>query len=256
MLNIAFKGKGLIRNSSYHCENFEMMGKRCSKQSTGSMLCLQLDVDKHQYFRETMDLGLLPQVRSIVNVLMEEAISTGNSCGCTLNTFYQRQLSMINEKQLCFHAIITQRNFFNTIHIDKSSVLSNQSKHTILNKIEYRKKRKNYNNEDRYVMEVLDNNQNQLPKSTTCCWCLRHNNNDYILKQYFVSPDIRFGLNLSSDILNNHNNVGATFYSSMFYHATTIPIWLHKKTNNIYLNGPDNMYNFAWGSNGGNKEET
>ena len=105
-------------------------------------------------------------------------------------------------------------------------------------------------------MEVMDNNQDQLPKSTTCCWCLRHNNNDYILKQYFVSPDIRFGLNLSSDILNNHNNVGATFYSSMFYHATTIPIWLHKKTNNIHLNGPDNMYNFAWGSNGGNKEET
>ena len=111
MLNIAFKGKGLIRNSSYHCGNFEMIGKRCSKQSTGSMLCLQLDVDKHQYFRETMDLGLLPQVRSIVNILMEEAISTGNSCSCTLNTYYQRQLSMTNEKQLCFHAIITQRNF-------------------------------------------------------------------------------------------------------------------------------------------------
>ena len=42
----------------------------------------------------------------------------------------------------------------------------------------------------------------------------------------------------------------------MFYHSTTIPIWLHKKTNHIYMNGPNNMYNFAWGSNGGNKEET
>ena len=40
----------------------------------------------------------------------------------------------------------------------------------------------------------------------------------------------------------------------MMYHATSIPIWISAKTHKIHLNGPQNMYNFAWGSNGGNKE--
>ena len=40
----------------------------------------------------------------------------------------------------------------------------------------------------------------------------------------------------------------------MMYHATSIPIWISAKTHKIHLKGPHNMYNFAWGSNGGNKE--
>ena len=50
------------------------------------------------------------------------------------------------------------------------------------------------------------------------------------------------------------NGVGATFYSSMFYHVTSIPIWCNDD-NIIRLNGPHDMYNFAWGSDGGNREK-
>ena len=44
---------------------------------------------------------------------------------------YFKQLILSNEKQLCFHVIITQQNFTNTIHIDKDSNLSQETKNTI-----------------------------------------------------------------------------------------------------------------------------
>ena len=94
--------------------------------------------------------------------------------------------------------------------------------------------------------------QGQLPKSTTCCWSLRRNNEDYVMKQYFVGVDLKFGYDISSNKLKNKNNVGATFLSSLFHHCTTIPIWIDKN-NKIHLTGPDRMYNFAWGGDGGNE---
>ena len=109
-----------------------MIGERCSKQSTGSMLSLPEDVNKHQYFRENVDLKLLPHARGVINVLMEEAISAGNSSGEVLMTYYGRKLGLVNEKQLCFHAIMTQRYFFNSVHKDKSAFLSTTSQSKIL----------------------------------------------------------------------------------------------------------------------------
>ena len=70
------------------------------------------------------------------------------------------------------------------------------------------------------------------------------------MKQYFVGIDIKFALDLPSDKLNNGNNIGATFLSSMFYHVTSLPIWIDKH-NMIHLKGPPDMYNFAWGQDGG-----
>ena len=82
--------------------------------------------------------------------------------------------------------------------------------------------------------------QGQLPKSTMCCWSLRRNNEDYLMKQYFVGVDLKFGYDISSNKLKDKNNVGATFLSSLFHYCTTIPI-------------PDRMYNFAWRGDGGNE---
>ena len=45
LLNTEFKGKVSIKSSFPHKGNFEMFGKRCSKQNTGSMLCLPDHVD-------------------------------------------------------------------------------------------------------------------------------------------------------------------------------------------------------------------
>ena len=50
------------------------------------------------------------------------------------------------------------------------------------------------------------------------------------------------------------NGVGATFYSSMFYHVTSVPVW-QEGENKITLKGPSDMYNFSWGSDGGNREK-
>ena len=43
-----------------------------------------------------------------------------------------------------------------------------------------------------------------------------------------------------------------SFISSMFNHCTSIPIWVYNCR--MYLTGPLNMYNLAWGTNYGNKE--
>ena len=62
-----FRGKGLIRNCTYHEGNFEMLGERNSKQSTGSLLMLSKHVDLHQYYRESINLNLLPHTKTITN---------------------------------------------------------------------------------------------------------------------------------------------------------------------------------------------
>ena len=122
----------------------------------------------------------------------------------------------------------------------------------ILNNLKEVKHKKDIN-ENRYVNELLRECNNNHSKSTTCCWSLRKRYNGIKLLQFFVSPELKFGLNLSSYILNNNNNIGATFFSSLFLHTTTIPIWIDDK-DFIFLKGPQDMYNFAWGSNGNNKE--
>ena len=58
-----------------------MIGERNSKQSTGSLLVLPKRVDKNQYYREEMNLNLLPHAKNAINQLMEQAIVSGYSSG-------------------------------------------------------------------------------------------------------------------------------------------------------------------------------
>ena len=103
-----------------------------------------------------------------------------------------------------------------------------------------------------YIDLVLSFNHQKLPKSTTCCWRLTKNYDNLIMYQFFVAPYDKFCINLSSNILSNNRCVGATFYSSMFYHVTSVPVW-YRKNGSVSLNGPHDMYNFAWGSDGRNR---
>ena len=248
-----FAGKGLIRNCTNHSGNFEMLGSRRSKQSNGSMLCSQDRVDQHHYYREMINLLLLPEAKRIVNFLMEEAISAGSTSGESLMLLYRQILNFKNEKQLCFNSIITQKKFCNTIHRDNNSVLGNENKKKVLNFLKVlRNEKKSPIHE--YVDLVLSFNHQKLPKSTTCCWRLTKNYENLIMCQFFVAPYDKFCINLSSNILSNNRCVGATFYSSMFYHVTSVPVW-YRKNGSVSLNGPHDMYNFAWGSEGGNKEK-
>ena len=101
---------------------------------------------------------------------------------------------------------------------------------------------------------ILNIHDNKLPKSTTCCWILSKNYKHMKMNQYFVSTQYMFAQDLSSNIRIMKEGIGATFMSSMFFHCTSIPIW-NDDLGNIYLKGPEDMYNFAWGSNGTNKEK-
>ena len=66
--------------------------------------------------------------------------------------------------------------------------------------------------------------------------------------------DLQFALNLSSYIKEHNTGIGATFMSAVFVHSTSIPIWIDNRER-IHLEGPSNMYNFAWGSNGSCREK-
>ena len=81
---------------------------------------------------------------------------------------------------------------------------------------------------NRYVKFVLQIHHNKLPKSTTCCWRLSRDDEKYKMHQFFLVQKFLFALNISSDVLKGDNAVGATFMSSMFFHATSIPIWTNK----------------------------
>ena len=107
-----------------------------------------------------------------------------------------------------------------------------------------------------YLTTLLQYTCNKIPKSTTCCWKLSKYYHNWCMKQYFVSTQYMFGIDLSSDVLCHNMDVGATFMSSMFLHCTTIPIWKDEKNERIFLSGPKDMYNFAWGSNGTTKEKS
>ena len=111
-----------------------------------------------------------------------------------------------------------------------------------------------YHHANRYVTNILNMFENKLPKSTTCCWQLSKDYQDKTMHQYFVATKYKFALDISSNVLKNDNAIGATFMSSMFYHATSIPVWIDLD-NRVFLSGPKDMYNFAWGSNGTNKEK-
>mgnify|MGYP003327179317 CR=1 FL=1 len=109
-----------------------MIGERNSKQSTGILLVLPKKVDEHQYYRESMNLNLLPHAKYVINELMEQSILAGYSCGESIINYMKRSLYKRNAKSLCYNAIITQRNFFNSIHLDKKSVFSEESKRKIM----------------------------------------------------------------------------------------------------------------------------
>ena len=67
LFGLTFTGKGLKRSCTIHEGNFEMIGERNSKQSTGSLLILPKKVDEHQYYRESMNLSLLPHAKNVIN---------------------------------------------------------------------------------------------------------------------------------------------------------------------------------------------
>ena len=137
--------------------------------------------------------------------------------------------------------------------MDQRSVYSDKANQTIVQQISIDHNRKRRLTANKYITTLLLHTGDVVPKSTTCCWRLTKSNKDLIMHQFFVSPQYRFGLDISSNVLCDDNDVGATFVLSLFFHCTTIPIWKEKKGDKIYIEGPKDMYNFAWGLNGTNR---
>lgn len=132
MLKKTFTKKGLVRHCTTHYGNFEMIGTRRLYQSNGSLIVDPDYVIDHQYYRDSMNLNLLPYVKSIVNSLQEEAIHSNYNSGESLMSLYKHILNIRNEKELCKQTILTQNHFHSSIHKDKGSVLTKDDKNTVL----------------------------------------------------------------------------------------------------------------------------
>ena len=127
LFNLTFPGNGLKRCCTNHEGNFEMIGERNSKQSTGSLLVLPKRVDKHQYYREGMNLNMLPHTKNAITQLMEQSIVAGYSSGESIMNYMKNILCKRDAKNLCYNSIITQRNFCNSIHLDRKSIFSKEA---------------------------------------------------------------------------------------------------------------------------------
>ena len=110
-----------------------MIGTRRSYQSNGSMTVDPRHVMDHQYYRKSMDSSLLPYVKSIINLLQQEALCANYVSGESLMSLYKKILCLRDEKILCKQTILTQNHFYNTIHKDNGSVLDNDYTQSIMN---------------------------------------------------------------------------------------------------------------------------
>jgi hypothetical protein len=252
LLSLTYPKKGLIRSSVPHRGNFEMIGRRTSCQSTGSMCALPKNTKNHQYYRASMHSSLLPLVRGITNSLHEEALISNYTSGESLMAVMMKSRGSICYKDLSPQTIITQNHFCNAIHFDNCFEDCTPEHDQVSGKILA------------YVDTVKKNPQMQsenktsvLPKSTTCCWKLRKKCQQSTMFQFFVGISAGFAFDISSSVTESLDSVGATFQSSLFEHCTSVPVWVDNATSIVHMDPPfeKKNYNFAWGPNGKKQKE-
>jgi hypothetical protein len=246
-----FPDKGLTRRNVPHGGNFEMIGRKMSGQATGSMVAYR-DTSKHQYYRATMDSSLIPSARGSINFLQEESLRVGYTSGESLMSLYRKIIKLDTLKDLCEQTIVTQKHFYNALHLDESCRIHDCYFQKVINSEAINSK------ERRYLENVMVLMQGRkLPKATTCCWTQRSKcKRQSKMFQYFVSGTSGFAYDISSQVTDRLEYVGATFHSSLFEHCTSVPVWTSSDYSEICL-APydDDNYNFAWGSNGGPKDD-
>ena len=252
LLEKTFPNKGLCRKSVPHGGNFEMIGQRMSSQATGSMVAYP-DTSKHEYYREQMDSSLLPSARAAINVLRDQSAEVAYTSGECLMSLYKKVLDVYTLNTLCKQTIITQKHFFNALHLDDSCHLHRSLVEKVMTSESIGLK------ERKYIEKVmlLGKKNCELPKATTCCWTQRSKcRRKSMMFQYFVSTSSGFAFDISSYVTEQLGFVGATFLSSLFEHCTSVPVWTSADGLEISLSPYDDKnYNFAWGSNGGSNND-
>ncbi len=251
-----YKRKGLIRSSVPHQGNFEMVGRRTSKQSTGSMVAI--DTSQHEYFRDSMDSSLLPLLRGIINTLQEEALIANYTSGETIMSSMKKENARYDYKDLCPQTIITQSHFANVVHFDQCFADPESAKKVTENQknpMELLEHLKNIQNNPQIKKDKTDDIL--IPKSTTCCWTLREKCQRSVMMQFFVGVSAGFAFDISSPVTSDLGKIGGTFQSSLFDHCTSVPLWIDEEKQLVHILPPfeGRNYNFAWGSNGKKKKD-
>ena len=262
ILKECFHGKGLSRHGVLHQGTFQMLSHRQTNQASGSMVSTPGNTINHEYYREEdAKNNLLPMARKIANKLSSETIQTGHSSGeIIMDLLYRATLSDRDRDTICPYGILTTNGFFNSIHPDNDFMSVDEYKAVISYIDNLSDCCEHKSHVKRYLDRVLkfSGKDNTLPKSTTCCWTIppsrkycKEDLDGFELRQHFVSVDGGFAFNVSSEITQELEQVGATFLAPLFFHCTSIPIFFNKDTGKVLISGKNRKHNTAWGKSGG-----
>ncbi len=98
----------------------------------------------------------------------------------------------------------------------------------------------------------------KIPLPTTCCWLqMDESSNAWKHIQYFILLDFGLGYDLSSSVFaDDIDQIGATFYGSIFNCLTSQSLWVSNDKNLVtfYKSGRNGL--FAWGRGGGSHNTT
>ena len=267
MFEKTYGEKGLFRSAVKHTGSFQMIGKRTSKQSSGTLVAAPLNTDLHEYYRENIDGSMVPLLRSIVNNLQAQAAQMVYTNGEALMPMFKR---CSNENKgsvyrLSQQMIVTQNNFSSSMHLDNCFISEEESEALLsfatadefrhISNIQDFMIQKNTKTNSKHSNSTSFSNL-ELPKATTCCLTLRekHNTENQPRKtfifQYFLSITSCFAYDVSSDVLKKNGSIGSTFQSSLFEHATSVPVLLDERGMVTVNEANPSEYIFAFASNG------
>lgn len=247
ILDEAYPGSGLKRHRTSHLGKFEFIGKRNSNQSSGTLCARPGNTVNHQYFRQSMNVSLLPLARSIGNVLNDQAQRTAFTSGDSFLTAYLEEFNDQKWSIICAEIIITAAHFANTLHKDCSCLFDGESdnlKDLLSKDLQWKTYLRRF---DSIFPDA------RLPKSTTCCWTMRENVENYPMLQFFCYPEVGICYDISSEETKGCVGAGATFHSSLSCHGSSAPVWIDPNGDIIVEPNEELKYscNFAWGSSGG-----
>ncbi len=242
-------GKGLVRNVNQHGGGFHMVGQRRSSQSSGTTVCRPGNTVHHDYYTQSHNPIVLHASRSLMNNLQEEALNAGWNSGDPWMPLMSSMFKSERRVDICEHMLFTMKNFWTSVHVDCGDCILDSNMDEMFGRLENSENQMHQS----FVKRWKEMFGNQLSMSTTCCWSVMNPLFRFIHIQYFAILLANVAYNLSSPILEKLDQVGGTFSGFMFPHATTVGIWIHTGRETVTMIDPGNFYNFAWGSNGKNR---
>ncbi len=255
-LGIVYFGSGLQRYCTEHLGRFFMVGLRQSTMSSASMGQAPAQAHLHFYSNHKQQCtALLPLAQPFINSLAQQAMKTQIHGGDVMQNLLRKAIEVkenwkISVDVICPYKILTFF-FSNTGHMDNDCMTAEDSK-----LVEDYVDESPHHTLKEYLLRfksVFSEHSTKLPLPTTCCWLpMDESNDEWYHMQYFILLDFGLAYDLSSDVfMDDVDQIGATFYGSVFNHLTSRSLWVSRDRKFVSLHPSGRNGLFAWGRGGG-----